>query len=121
MDALAEKQWKRAVDIADGCCRSDVELLGIKLPGRAGCYLLTDALGVPVRTLAFASVTLQEAYAWLRDRGLATLSVHQGCRCIELSPHPVASPDPRSRARRRRSPIRRTMKHGIEGGLRPRG
>lgn len=108
MDAFLEQQWKRAVDIADGCCRSDVELLGIELEGRAGCYLPTDALGFPVGTLASASLTLRKAYAWLRDRGLANLCVHQGRHCIELRPFPVAAPDPSPRSRPRRVPVPRT-------------
>lgn len=121
MDSLIEQQWKRAVDIADGCCRSDVELLGVELAGRVGCYLPTDALGVPVRTLAVASLTLQEAYAWLRDRGLANLCVHQGRHCIQLQPHRVAAPDPSPSPRPRRVPIQRaTLRPAAPRGARSR-
>lgn len=105
MDAFLEQQRKRAVDIADGCCRSDVELVGVELSGRAGCYLPTDALGVPVGTLASASLTLQEACTWLRDRGVEKLSVTQGRRCIEMRPNPGAASNPGERSRRRCAPV----------------
>lgn len=82
--ALTEAQKVRAVEIADARCRSDVEVFGKELGDRPGCYALTSSLGVPVRTLKEAGITLQEAFGWLSSRGLASLRIDEQGAVIQL-------------------------------------
>lgn len=81
---LTEVQKARAVEIADARCRSDVEVFGKQLGDQPGCYALTNSLGVPVRTLKEAGITLQEAFGWLSSRGLASLRIAEQGAVIQL-------------------------------------
>lgn len=74
MDTTFERLAKRAICIADGCMRSDVECFGQELSG-PGQYALTNEDREPVRRLRDASWRPREAVGYLRERSLLTLSL----------------------------------------------